>query len=139
MTTGAAHAHLANIFKNVPIAKSMGLSLTYDEAGNAVVSMPRNPGFDHGMKDTHGGVLAAMLDSAGWFTAAAQCSKMVLTSDLHVRMLQGARQQDLTATARIIRAGSKLIVAEMALHSADGELVATGSASFAVLGDLPVG
>lgn len=139
MSSRAAHDHLATIFKSVPIARSMGLTLSYDEDGNAVIFMPRNPGFDHGMKDTHGGVLAAMLDSAGWFTVAAQCAKMILTSDLHVRMLQGAKQQDLTATARIVRAGAKLVVAEMRLTSADGELVATGSASFSVLGDLPTG
>ncbi|GGB53230.1 PaaI family thioesterase (plasmid) [Tistrella bauzanensis] len=139
MSSRAAHDHLATIFKSVPIARSMGLTLSYDEDGNAVIFMPRNPGFDHGMKDTHGGVLAAMLDSAGWFTVAAQCAKMILTSDLHVRMLQGAKQQDLTATARIVRAGAKLVVAEMQLTSADGELVATGSASFSVLGDLPTG
>ncbi|MFD0391459.1 PaaI family thioesterase [Tistrella bauzanensis] len=89
MSSRAAHDHLATIFKSVPIARSMGLTLSYDEDGNAVIFMPRNPGFDHGMKDTHGGVLAAMLDSAGWFTVAAQCAKMILTSDLHVRMLQG--------------------------------------------------
>jgi uncharacterized protein (TIGR00369 family) len=138
LSTQEVQAYLANTFKTVPIVKTMGLILTYDDDGTAVVSLPRHPGYDHGMNDTHGGVLATMLDSAGWFTVAAQCRKLIVTSDLHVRMLQGAKRQDLVATARMIRAGGKLAVAEMRLNSTDGELVATGTASFAIVGDLPV-
>jgi len=125
-------------FRGAPISQSMGMTLTYDSEGNATVFMPRHPGYDHGMRDTHGGVLATMLDNAGWFTVAARCRKTVVTADLHVRMLRGAKQQDLIATAQMIRSGGKLAVAEMRLASPDGELVATGTASFSILGDLPI-
>lgn len=129
---------LENGFKASSIAKTMGMTLSYDDESNARVSWQRNPGYDHGMNDTHGGVLATLLDTAGWFTVAAQCAKNVVTSDLHVRMLQPAGARDLVASARVVRGGSKLAVAEMTLHSADGELVATGTASFVVLGELPI-
>ncbi|RKP45279.1 PaaI family thioesterase [Trinickia fusca] len=133
-----AQIFLATGFKSAPVAKTMGLILTYDDEGNAQIAWKREPGYDHGMGDTHGGIFCTMLDSAGWFTVAAQCKKMVVTSDLHVRMLQPAKQQDLVATARMVRSGGKLAVASMELHSADGQLVATGTASFAILGDLPI-
>ena len=133
-----AQVFLANGFRSAPIAKAMGLTLTYDDEGNARVSWARTTDYDHGMNDTHGGVFATMLDSAGWFTVAAHCVKTVVTSDLHVRMLQPARQQDLVATARIVRIGNKLAVADMQLHSSDGQLVATGTASFVIVGDLPI-
>jgi uncharacterized protein (TIGR00369 family) len=129
---------LENSFKAAPISKTMGLHIAFDEAGHATISMTRRPDFDHGMQDTHGGVFATMLDSAGWFTVAAQCRKLVVTADLHVRMLQAARHQDLVATARLVRGGGKLAVAEMSLKSADGELVATGTASFSIISDLPI-
>lgn len=132
----AAKAFLQAAFENSSIGKTMGLRLTYDDEGNATVFLPRHGGYDHGMGDTHGGVMAVMLDTAGWFTVAAHCRKMVLTADLHVRMLEGAKQQDLTATARVVRGGSRLATADMQLTSADGRLVATATASFSVLGDL---
>lgn len=130
--------YLINGFRSAPIAKTMGLALTYDDEGNASVSWSRATDYDHGMNDTHGGIFATMLDSAGWFTVAAHCVKTVVTSDLHVRMLQPAKQQDLVATARLVRSGNKLAVADMQLHSADGQLVATGTASFVIVADLPV-
>lgn len=133
----AAKAFLQSAFDGASIGKTMGMRLTYDDEGNATVFLPRHAGFDHGMGDTHGGVMAVMLDTAGWFTVAAHCRKMVLTADLHVRMLEGAKHQDLTATARVVRAGSRLATADMQLTSADGRLVATATASFSVLGDLP--
>lgn len=125
-------------FNVAPIKKSMGLTLEYNEAGEAVVRMPRNAGFDHGGGDTHGGAIAVLLDSAGWFTAAAIGRKVVVTSDIQVRLLQPANQQDLIATAKIVRAGSKMIVAEMRVDTPGGDLVAIGSASFSVMGELPL-
>jgi uncharacterized protein (TIGR00369 family) len=131
-----AQEYLLGVARNVPIMKTMGITLEYNEDGEAVFRMPRNPNFDHGMKDTHGGVFATLLDSAGWFTVAAKCGKFVLTSDLHVRMLQGAKNQDLVATGKLIRSGSKIAVAEMKLCSADGDLIAVGTGSFAIMGEL---
>lgn len=136
MSSKRVQQHLINVVKTVPIMKTLGATLEYDDDGNAIFRMPRNASFDHGMQDTHGGVFATLLDSAGWFTVAAQYGKVVVTTDLHVRMLQGARQQDLVATGKIVRAGSKTAVAEMKLCSADGELVAVGTASFTIVGDL---
>jgi uncharacterized protein (TIGR00369 family) len=131
-----AQEYLIRISRNVPIMRTMGITLEYNEDGEAVFRMPRNPDFHHGMGDTHGGVFATLLDSAGWFTVAAKCGKFVLTSDLHVRMLQGAKNQDLVATGKLIRSGSKIAVAEMTLCSADGELIAVGTGSFAIMGEL---
>ena len=119
------------MFGEVPVSKALGLSLEYDSDGRAMVRMPRNPRFDHGGADTHGGILATLLDTAGWFTVAAACRGPVVTSDIHVRLLQAAKQRNLVATARIVRLGARSAVAEMSVSSDDGELVAVGTASFA--------
>lgn len=137
MSANAVQNFLIGRFNEAPINKSMGLSLEYNSVGEAIVRMPRNPGFDHGLNDTHGGAITVLLDSAGWFTTAAQCRKSVLTSDLQVRLLQPAKQQDLIAHATILRAGSKMAVAEMRVTTSGGDLVAVGSASFSIMGELP--
>jgi uncharacterized protein (TIGR00369 family) len=128
---------LVNLFNNAPIKKTLGLVLEYDAEGLAVCRLKRTPELDHGGGDTHGGILATMLDTAGWFTVASKCGQAVLTSDIHVRMLQPAKRQDLVATASIVRVGSKSAVAEMRVHTAGGDLVATATASFAMIGPLP--
>jgi uncharacterized protein (TIGR00369 family) len=129
-------ALLIGLFNNAPIAKTVGITLEYNAAGEAVCRWSRKPEFDHGGHDTHGGVIATLLDTAGWFTAAAQSGQAVLTSDIHVRLLQPAKQRDLVATAHIVRLGAKSIVAEMKVSSGD-DLIATATAAFAKLGELP--
>jgi uncharacterized protein (TIGR00369 family) len=127
---------LIGLFNEAPVNKSLGVTLEYNAEGEAVCRWKRKPEFDHGGHDTHGGIIATLLDTAGWFTAAAKSGQAVVTSDIHVRLLQAAKQQDLVATARIIRMGSKSVVAEMTVTS-EGGLVATASAGFAKLGPLP--
>jgi uncharacterized protein (TIGR00369 family) len=137
MNSKRIQEQLIEAARAAPITKTLGITLEYDGEGNAVFRMPRNRNFDHGMQDTHGGIFATLLDNAGWFTVAAQCAKTVVTSDLHVRMLQPAKQQDLVATGKLVRAGSKSAVAEMKLHSASGELIAVGTASFSFVSEIP--
>lgn len=137
MSSKAVQELLISLFNQAPIKKTLGLTLEYNENAEAIFRMPRNPNLDHGGHDTHGGVFATLLDSAGWFTVAAQTEKNVLTSDLHVRMLEAAKQQDLIATAKVVRLGSRTAVAEMKVTSPRGGLIAIGTGSFAVVGELP--
>jgi uncharacterized protein (TIGR00369 family) len=129
-------AVLIGLFNNAPINKTLGVTLEYNAEGEAICRWQRKEEFDHGGYDTHGGIIATLLDTAGWFTAAAKCGQAVVTSDIHVRLLQAAKQQDLIATARIVRAGSRSVITEMTVSSAGG-LVATATAAFAKLGELP--
>lgn len=137
MSSTNTHALLISLFNNAPVNKTLGVKLEYNVEGEAVFRWSRNPSFDHGGHDTHGGIIATLLDMAGWFTAAANCGQAVVTSDIHVRLLQPAKQRDLVATARVVRMGSKSAVTEMTVSSPAGELVAMATASFIKLGELP--
>ncbi|NBD10816.1 MULTISPECIES: PaaI family thioesterase [Corallococcus] len=132
------HAFLIEQFNEAPLNKTLGVTLEYNAQGEAVCRWKRKAEFDHGGQDTHGGILMTLLDMAGWFTAAAQSGAIVVTSDLNVRLLSPAKQQDLVATARVIRDGSKAVIAEMTVSSPKG-LVATANASFAKIGEFPKG
>ena len=129
-------ALLIRLFNDAPIATTAGITLEFNAAREAVCRWTRKPELDHGGHDTHGGVIAILLDTAGWFTAAAQSGHAVVTSDIHVRLLQPAKQRDLVATAHIVRLGAKSIVAEMKVSSGD-DLIATATAAFAKVGELP--
>ncbi|MBI2340033.1 MAG: PaaI family thioesterase [Deltaproteobacteria bacterium] len=126
------YQQFVKLFESAPIKKITGMTLSYNEEGRAVFVMPRNPDFDHALHDTHGGLIATLIDNAGWFTAAAHYEKWVVTTDLNIRLLEAVKQTDLTATGRLLRAGKNFSVAEMEVQSKDGRLVAVGSGSFMV-------
>lgn len=125
-------ALLAEFFSHAPMKRTFGMTLSFDEAGDATFQMPNNPDMHHSFRDTHGGVIATLIDNAGWFTAATRYDFWVNTSELTVRLLEPANREPLIGRGTVIRAGGRLCVASMTVHSASGRLVATGTGSFMV-------
>jgi uncharacterized protein (TIGR00369 family) len=125
-------ALLTEFFSHAPMKRTFGMTLTFDAAGDATFHMAGDPAMHHSFGDTHGGVIATLLDNAGWFTAATRYDFWVNTSELTVRLHEPARQEDLIGKGTIVRTGSRLCVASMTVHSASGRLVATGAGSFMV-------
>lgn len=125
-------AALVAFFSHAPMKATFGMELSFDGLGNATFAMPNNPSLHHSFRDTHGGVIATLLDNAGWFTAATRYDNWVNTSELTVRLHEPARREDLVAVGQVVRAGSRMCVAEMGVRTASGRLVATGSGCFVV-------
>lgn len=124
---------LAN-YERAPIRKTIGMILSYNENDEAVLELSHNPGFEHGKRDTHGGIIATMMDTAGWFAAALQYNGWIATIEMQIRLLEPARRELLRATGRILRAGKNFAMTEMEVRTAAGRLVATGSGTYAVTG-----
>ena len=90
----------------------------------------------------HGGVISATLDVAGGFAIMLQLAAEMTgiptsfprmgTIDLRVDYLRPGRGKHFIATARIVRKGSRIAVTHMELVNDAGELIATGSAAYAV-------
>ena len=125
-------AELVALFSRAPIKQTFGMVLSYDDEDRAVFVLPHNPGLEHALHDTHGGVIATLLDNAGWFTAAAQYDTWIATVELQVRLLEPVQREDLRAAGRLVRRGQHLAVCEMEVRTASGRLVAMGSGTFAV-------
>lgn len=121
-----------DLFAKAPIKKTFGMVLSYNEKGEAVFNLPYNANLNHALKDTHGGIVCTLIDNAGWFTAAAHYGKWVVTSDLNIRLLEAANNEDLISRGWIVRAGRLIFVAEMEVKSKSGRLIAIGSGSFVV-------
>jgi len=128
---------LVAFFADAPIKATLGLILSFDEAGRAVVDLPFAPHLCHAMEDVHGGVMATILDTAGWFTAAARYQTWIATVDLQIQLLERPKQEDLVARGTVLKAGRSLAVSTMEIRSATDRLVATGTASFMV-SDRPI-
>jgi uncharacterized protein (TIGR00369 family) len=123
---------LLALFSKAPIKATFGMELSFNEKQEAIFDLPHNPGLEHGFRDTHGGILATLLDNAGWFSVAVHYDTWIATLEMQTRLLEPARRENLRARGRVQRAGSSFAVAEMEVHSESGRLVATGSATFAV-------
>lgn len=126
------HQKLIDLFNSSPIKKSTGMNISYQGKGQAAFDFKRNPAFDHAMNDVHGGIIATLLDNAGWFTVAAHYGCWVVTVEFQVRLLEEAGQEDLQSIGRLIRVGKRLATAEMQVTSKSGRLVAVGSGTFSV-------
>jgi len=122
------------LFARAPIRQTFGVVLSYDAQQRAVFDLPHNPALEHALHDTHGGILATLLDNAGWFTAAVPYDTWIATVEMQMRLLEPALREDLRATGRLVRAGKQLAVAEMEVRAASGRLVATGAGTFMVTG-----
>ena len=79
---------------------------------------------------THGGILAAIVDVAADYAIAAQLGRPVPTIDIRVDYHKAAMPGDITAKARVVRAGSQYSTAEAYLYDRDGTLVASGRGTY---------
>lgn len=127
---------LLHLFNDVArIAKTFGMRLAFDEQDRAVLTLPYNPGLDHALDGIHGGIIATMLDNAGWFTSAIthEGEGWVATTEMSFHLLRPAARTKLTATGEIIRQGKRQDVVQMWCRDEQGNLVAHGTGTFVLL------
>ncbi|MFQ6090689.1 MAG: PaaI family thioesterase [Candidatus Bipolaricaulia bacterium] len=127
-------AELVRKFSKSSIGRYFGMSLSYDEEGHAHVHLPYNPDLDHALGGVHGGILATLLDTAGWFAAAVlHDGAWIATTNLNIHLLEPAAQVDLEAEGRVVRRGRRVDVAEMRVADPDGKLYAIATGTFIVV------
>lgn len=126
--------------ERAPIAVNFGMRLAYNEDGQAVVRLPHNPDLNQALGGVHGGVMATILDSAGWFTAAAAYGRAswLATSQLSIHFLEPVREEELVAVGKVIKLGKRQAVVEMTLHTQAGVLVAHAVGTFIPLPEIPL-
>ena len=77
----------------------------------------------------HGGVIAALADIAGDYALAVTLGGGVPTIDLRVDYLRPA-EGDLLATARTVKKGRTIGVADVEIKDAAGRLIAVGRGAY---------
>jgi uncharacterized protein (TIGR00369 family) len=129
----ARQKELLELFNTGRIARLFGTKLSFDEQGHAHVDLPYNPHLDQPC-GIHGGVIATILDTAGWFAAAAQSRTILITtSEFKIHFLNPALECDLHAEGWVVKSGKRISIAEMRVSKSDGEVVAMGTGTFVVI------
>ena len=78
----------------------------------------------------HGGPIAALIDSAGDYAVALGLGNVVPTINFRVDYLRPAMTAELTATARVRRAGRTVAIVDIDVSDAEDRLVAIGRACY---------
>ena len=116
---------------DVPIMESLSMSITSLEQGVCVAKVPRHPKWDGIFETFHGGILGTIADSITCFAILTKlgADANVATTDFNIRFLRPCHT-DVICTARVIRAGRTLSLAEAEITNAEGKIVAIAQVSY---------
>jgi uncharacterized protein (TIGR00369 family) len=82
------------------------------------------------LQQTHGGILAALIDFAADFALVPHIGHMVPTIDMRVDYHRLAKPGDLTAKGKVIKLGRQFSLCEAEIRDAAGELIASGRGAY---------
>jgi uncharacterized protein (TIGR00369 family) len=122
------------LFERAPLARHLGMTLRFDDQLRAIVEIPHAPFLDHAIGQVHGGVIATLIDSAAWFSAAVHYDTWISTVDFNVRLLEPVEGEALATTGSVVRIGRSLAAADAEVRTIAGRLVAVGGGTFSVTG-----
>ncbi|MGH9898770.1 MAG: PaaI family thioesterase [Pyrinomonadaceae bacterium] len=121
-------------FATSPYQRFLGLILVRSEDGFVEIRLPFREEFLRADDSDwlHGGIVSALIDIAGDYAIITRVGVGVPTIDLRIDYLRPALRGDLVATARIIRAGRTVGVADVEVQDSGGKLVAVGRGVYAM-------
>jgi uncharacterized protein (TIGR00369 family) len=136
----AVLAQMRESFENAPIHRLLELRL-HDgagEPGTAATEIPLTANALGSTGNLHGGVIATLCDvacaaaahgAAGYDPTAAA----LVTADLHVRYLGLPKGDSVRAEAKVVKAGSRLIVVEAEVKDGEERVIAVADFSAMVV------
>ena len=117
---------------HVPFAKLLGIEVDSVEPGHAVLSMKLHDDLmrNHGI--AHGGAIATLIDSAMAIAIMAQLeeNERTVTVDLTIHYLRPISEGTARASARVVRAGQRVITVSAELFDNAGKLSATAISTY---------
>jgi uncharacterized protein (TIGR00369 family) len=127
-------ATLPEVLRQSPYARLLRLEMVRAAADGVAVRMPFRDdliaGDDELARYVHGGAIASLIDIAGTFAIIAAVGHDVVTVDLRVDYLRPVMSGDLLATARPVRVGRSLAVADVEVAAENGKIAAVGRGLF---------
>jgi uncharacterized protein (TIGR00369 family) len=120
-------------FEKVPFAHLIGIELgEVDVRGEATLHLDVRDPLRQNRGVVHGGVTASLIDTAAAFAILTllEPDQSTTTIDLTIHYLRPLLNGRATASARVLRAGRRLIVVSAEVLDGEGNLVATALTSY---------
>ena len=119
-----------------PFVGHLGIELVELGDGEATLRMPFRPELVTIGQVVHGGALGALADTAvmaaAWAGADAPEQLRGATVDLSLAYLAPASAEDVTAVARVLRRGRRLVSVTVDIHTASGTHVVHALATYQI-------
>lgn len=117
---------------HVPFAKLLGIEVDSVEPGHAVLSMKLRDDLMRNNGIAHGGAIATLIDSSMAIAIMAQLAdgERTVTVDLTIHYLRPVSEGTARASARVVRAGRRVITVSAELFGDDGKLAATAISTY---------
>lgn len=118
--------------EKVPFAKLLGIQLDSVEPGHAVLSMEVRPELKQNHGVVHGGAIAALIDSAMALAIIPLLAEneRTTTVDLTIHYLRPLTEGTARSSARVVRAGKRVITVSAELFDEHGKLAATALSTY---------
>ena len=115
-------------FETNHFPRMLGIEMDSLESGRAVLGVTVRKDLLQLQGVMHGGAIASLIDTAVAFAIASTSSPTdrFTTVEMKVNYLSAIRDGRVTADAKLIRDGRRIVVAECDVHDADGRLAAKG-------------
>lgn len=116
----------------VPFARLLGLQVESVEPGRAVMSLPIRDDHKQNHGVVHGGAIASLIDSAMAYAIIPLLgeNEHTTTVDLTIHYLRPLIEGKATATARVVRAGRRVIAVSAEVVDQNERLVATAVSTY---------
>lgn len=120
------------LLDNVPFAKLLGIELESSEPGHAVLSMKIRHELKQNHGVAHGGSVAAVIDSAMAIAIMPLLAEneRTTTVDLTIHYLRPLTEGTARASARVVRAGRRVITVSAELFDHQEKLAATAISTY---------
>ena len=118
--------------ENVPFAQLLGIEIESIEPGHAVLTMEIKEELKRNGGIAHGGAIATLIDSAMAMAIVPLLAEgeRTTTVDLTIHYLRPLSERSARASARVVRAGKRVITVSAELFDADGKLAATALSTY---------
>ena len=117
---------------HVPFAKLLGIEVDSVEPGHAVLSMKLRDDLMRNNGIAHGGAIATLIDSAMAIAIMAllEENERTVTVDLTIHYLRPISEGTTRASARVVRAGRRVITVSAELFDHNEKLSATAISTY---------
>ncbi|MBA3568922.1 MAG: PaaI family thioesterase [Pyrinomonadaceae bacterium] len=130
--TASQVERIQKALETVPFAKLLGIELEEVAPGTATLGFDIRDDLKQNNGVVHGGAIASLVDTATAFAIISLLppDEKATTADLTISYLRPLRNGRAQSTARVIRAGRRLIVVSAELVDDAGNLIATALTTY---------
>jgi uncharacterized protein (TIGR00369 family) len=120
------------VFREVPYIKLLGMELIGLNPNEAVLRLQMRDELRQPQGVLHGGATASIIDTATAFAVITVLEKgeKATTVDLTVHYLRPVIKGAITCTAKVVRAGRRLLTVSAEVTNAEGKLIATALSTY---------